>query len=102
MSVEVHLREQFQRDGFDVYFIEGGIGNRSLLVPTPKTVERIELNEVTASQDLPSLFLPTAMLDALVAKATGVLKPTAATQAHLEDAVKVRDRLLDMVWRAYQ
>lgn len=45
------------------------------------------------------LRFPRDSLAALVAEASGILPPSAATTAHLQDAVAVRDRLLTLVER---
>lgn len=43
----------------------------------------------------PSLTLPGDIFKALVAAGSDILPPSASTERHLQDAIKVRDRLLD-------
>lgn len=44
----------------------------------------------------PSLTLPAQLLSALVAEGSNVLPPDRAQARHLDDAIGVRDRLLDL------
>jgi hypothetical protein len=45
----------------------------------------------------PSLTLEDDVFRALIASGSDILPPSAATERHLADAIKVRDRLLDQV-----
>lgn len=43
----------------------------------------------------PTLELQGEVWEAFLAKANGILPPSASTERHLQDAIKVRDRVLD-------
>lgn len=45
----------------------------------------------------PSLSLPRRVLDAFVKTARGAFPPTESMKQHLDDAIKIRDRLLAIV-----
>lgn len=53
--------------------------------------------EVAAAPVLPTLTLPGDVFKALIAEGADILPPSAATERHLQDAIKVRDQLLALL-----
>lgn len=61
----------------------------------PDLFENVEVAE--GDRPDPSLSLPSDLFGALITAGSDILPPSAATERHLADAIKVRDRLLDKV-----
>ena len=57
---------------------------------------RLTFEEVAQGKDVaPTLELQGDVWEALQAKINGILPPSAATERHLQDAIAVRERVLD-------
>lgn len=68
---------------------------QAVVVMGADTWEWREVEDATRPE--PSLTLPGEVFQALMAEGSDILPPSAAQARHLEDAIKVRDRLLTLV-----
>ncbi len=95
--MRAHVRDLFARQSVEVFFYSQAAPGQ-LLHYWLKDGEWVSgpIKEGTWPEQ-PSLVLPREMLQALVDESEEVLEPDGATNRHLKDAVKVRDRLLSLV-----
>lgn len=101
--IDVHVEYEHIADAFAVTIysrVAGGI-----IIHRPDEQGWIRPDFETTPDNVqvePSLHLPRQVVEALVEKATGKLRPSDATLDALTDAREVRDRLLTLVeegWR---
>ena len=92
----VHIVDDFQRDGHDVYVLSRQLGQMAILRADG---EWEALDPAAQEQAAPTLRLPEGALDAIVAQAQGLQPRAAAVEDVLRDALTdargVRDRVLD-------
>lgn len=94
--MKAHIERDPIRQTVRVWLYRSGPDGTLLLHLFPSRIE--EVVEPGASlSDNPSLELPEAAFEALVAAGIDFAPPSSAQAEHLADAVKVRDRLLSLV-----
>ena len=96
MAIEVRIQHDYTRDALSIY----------IYCRTYYTVDikgTLMVHTVDAGDEIAPLFIVplwaqgAELMKALVAAATGVVEVTEATQRHLDDVMKVRDRLLTLI-----
>lgn len=96
MSAEVHLVQQWHRDGYDVIVVERRGDRRGWIDSEGDWHEITELGTVSDPQPR-TFFIRSDHLDALLREGLKIAAPDQAVQHHLADAIDVRDRLLTLV-----
>lgn len=97
---------------------ERRLASRAIAVYIMSENGRYQLQDVTHEPDMeingtwvevqrganmvPSMILPDFMAEAFAAALADTIPPSSSMQRHLDDAVKVRDRLLDLVDRKFK
>lgn len=92
LQVQIHLRPG--TDLFDIWIVRQGAERRRVALTGDLWTEE-EIDQRVAAE--PSVTMPAEILKALVAEASDVMPPDRAHGRHLDDAIKVRDRLLDLL-----
>ena len=96
MAIKVHIQHDYTRDALSIY-----IYCRTYYTVDIKgtlMVHTVVHSAVVGTRDAGDEIAPCAeLMKELVAAATGVVEVTEATQRHLDDAMKVRDRLLTLI-----
>jgi hypothetical protein len=101
MRTKVFLRHDFAWDRYEVYFIEDDPVNhtRRQIFPGENGQWKSEaLQEGCASRE-PSMILSRDMLESFIEATRDIIPASEATQAHLKDAIAVRDKLLNILTR---
>ena len=105
MAIEVHIQHDYTRDALSIYAYSNDTGAARRTYYTVDINGTLMVHTVDAGDEIAPLFVVPLwaqgadLMKALVAAATGVVEVTEATQRHLEDAMKVRDRLLTLIER---
>jgi hypothetical protein len=96
--MKVHVEHEWMSDGYRVYLYEHHTGGSMVqLFPVDGKTwrqEEIGLGEMLAG---PSFTLSRRMMDAFIEATRNIIPASEATQAHLQDAITLRDRLLAMI-----
>jgi hypothetical protein len=96
--IEVQIKERWQERLMEVYIYELlPNGYVRLYLPYSESSPGFIDNPPAMILDTPSLLLSPDMLKALVEAGLKITPPNTSMQNHLEDAIKVRDRLLTLV-----
>ncbi len=92
---QVHIQDDYMTDGHRLYLLGRPWGDgRRHIRRADGTWAPLEEGVVYPE---PTILLPEGVLDRIVAEYRGTTPAQPATERHLEDAIKVRDRLLAMV-----
>lgn len=100
--MRARIEHDWHRDQVNVWVYSGGQGAGPIRVVRPnENMIGFTMEEVTegayAGEPEPTYVIPKPIFEAIVENAGSVLPPSAATDRHLQDSVKVRDRLLALV-----
>lgn len=96
--MRAHIARNWSSRTAAIFITDGGPAPRILQQRGADTWEWVAFQPEVNDPDLtPTLTLPIDAIEAVVAAAHDVLPPSAATARHLDDAIKVRDRLLSLV-----
>lgn len=97
--IEVHIQHDIMRRNDDVFIVDRRkIGQDAVLAVSGLGECMWRVMAEPGMVYYPTLRLPEGVLEALVKASKGNVKiPTEATQAHLDDSIAVRDRLLTLV-----
>lgn len=93
--VQVRIEKPPMRFGFDVYLFDHQSDGQTVVYNLDGSVR--ETVAPGSGVPEPSFHLDEQILAGLLREGSDVLPPSAAQAKHLADAVKVRDRLLDLV-----
>lgn len=101
-----HIEHSFQTDSYRIWLYTriGESGARVLQLVPPPEGERPpfhqwvrEVEAAGGAEVPPTIELPRDALEAIVAKASDHLPPSAAAERHLGDAITMRDRMTALV-----
>lgn len=84
-------------DLIDVWIRQETFNGAVLLRMKAESIWGWEKLEQTTGPVSPTLTLPGDVFKALIAEGADILPPSAATERHLSDAIKVRDQLLALL-----
>jgi len=84
-------------DLIDVWIRQETFNGAALLRMKPDGMWEWKKLEGTAEPVSPTLTFPGDVFNALITEGTDILPPSAATERHLADAIKVRDQLLALL-----
>lgn len=94
--MKVYLEHDWSRRATKVWIVEGTNDRRLLVSRGQDEWESVAIQQGKVLPE-PSIVFPDGVLEALVREASNVLPATDATTRHLDDAIKVRDRLLAVI-----
>jgi hypothetical protein len=94
--MKVHSEWRNATDLFDIWVWQDTASGRQRLVFLEDGKLKWQVVE-DGDRPEPSITFPGDVWDQLHSQATGILPASASMAKHLEDAIKVRDRLLDKV-----
>lgn len=95
--MKAHIEHIWYRKTVAVWLVEGGMLLQLLQQPSSpsEAAAWVELNKQEKQQ--PTFELPEKALEALLEAAGDYLPPSSAQSKHLDDAIEVRDRLLNLL-----
>lgn len=97
--MKAHIENDWMRDALKVWIYQPAERGATQIIGFDENGEALLQVIEPGVQPGPSMVLPRAALEALVATASGVLPPSEVTVDAMRDARETRDRLLTLVER---
>lgn len=98
METKIHINHRFMDDQYEIWMFDRTPSGNQVFYPVEGGGWRVEHVEHSAAiPNQPTLTFSRGMLEAFIEATRHIIPASEATQAHLADAIKIRDRLLDLL-----